>query len=84
MLKREGIDKLCAAVMALAVVLTLIFMNGKTVGPTPAFSTPGYETRLFDKSRFHTIDILIDDWQAFLDTALEEQYSTCTIMIVRE
>lgn len=44
----------------------------------------GYETRLFDKSRFHTIDILIDDWQAFLDTALEEQYSTCTIMIVRE
>lgn len=32
MLKREGIDKLCAAVMALAVVLTLIFMNGKTLG----------------------------------------------------
>ena len=84
MLKREGIDKLCAAVMALAVVLTLIFMNGGTLGLTPAFFTPGYETRLFDKSRFHTIDILIDDWQAFLDTALEEQYSTCTIMIVRE
>ena len=81
MLKRKGIDLLCAAVMALAVLATVLFMNGEALGLTAASSVPGYETRLFDDSRVHSVDIIVDDWDAFLETASEEAYIPCTIVI---
>ena len=81
MLKSRHIDKICVLVMALALVATILFMNGQSLGLTPASAAPGYERRLFDRSRVHTIDILIDDWEAFLDTAPEEKYSSCTLVI---
>ena len=81
MLKHKHIDKICIAVMALALVATVLFMNGESLGLTPASAAPGYETRLFDKTRVHTIDIVIDDWEAFLETAAEEEYTSCTLVI---
>ncbi len=81
MLKSKKIDLICIAVMAAAVIVTLLFMNGETLGMTPASSAPGYETRLFDKSRVHTIDIVMDDWEGFLETAAEEEYTSCTLVI---
>jgi len=41
----------------------------------------GYETRLFDQSRVHTIDIVMQDWEAFLDTATSEEYAACHLVI---
>lgn len=81
MLKHKLIDKICIAVMALALIITVLFMNGESLGLTPSSSAPGYVSRLFDKSRVHTIDIFIDDWDTFLATATEEKYSPCTIVI---
>ena len=81
MLKSKRIDFVCIAVTVLAAVLTLLFMNGEKLGLTAASGAPGYETRLFDRSKVHTIDILIDDWDAFLETAPEEEYSPCTLVI---
>ncbi len=81
MLKRKGIDGLCIAVMALALMTTLLFMNGEALGLKAASKAPGYETRLFQKSRVHTIDILVEDWGAFLETAPEEEYSPATLVI---
>ncbi|MBQ2972592.1 MAG: CotH kinase family protein [Ruminococcus sp.] len=81
MLKSKFIDRICIIIMAVALVVTVVFMNGEFVGITPASSAPGYETRLFDQTRVHTIDILIDDWDAFLDTASEEKYSACTLVV---
>ena len=81
MLKSKRIDFVCIAVTVLAAVLTLLFMNGEKLGLTAASGAPGYETRLFDRSKVHTIDILIDDWGAFLETAPEEEYSPCTLVI---
>ena len=81
MLKHKHIDKICILIMALALAATVLFMHGEALGLIPASSAPGYETRLFDRTRVHTIDILIDDWDAFLDTAPEEEYSPCTIVI---
>ena len=40
-----------------------------------------YETRLFDDSRVHHIDIQIGDWEAFLENAQEEQYTACTAVV---
>ncbi|MGI6607446.1 MAG: CotH kinase family protein [Erysipelotrichaceae bacterium] len=81
MLKHKYIDQICLTVMAFALVVTILFINGESVGLIPASSAPGYETRLFDNSRVHTIDIIIDDWDKFLETATEEKYSPCTMII---
>lgn len=81
MLKSKYIDVICIAAMILAVIGTLLFMNGEALGLTAASSTPGYETRLFDKTKVHTIDIIIHNWEAFLETAAEEEYTACTLVI---
>ncbi len=81
MLKRKYIDFICIAVFVLAVVLTLLFMNGEALGLQAASAAPGYETRLFDKSRVHTLDILYEDWEGFLETAAEENYISCDLLI---
>ena len=81
MLKRNYIDRICVIVMVFALGLTVLFMNGESLGLKPASATPGYKTRLFDKTKVHTIDIQMDDWDAFLETAAEEEYSACTLVI---
>ena len=81
MLKHKYIDHICIIIMALALVGTLLFMNGTALGLKPASAAPGYETRLFDRTRVHTFDILIEDWDIFLETAAEEEYTACTVVI---
>lgn len=75
------LDRVCAIVLALTLVLTALFMNGKALGLTSAARTLGYETRLFDTSKVHTVDIVMDDWDAFLDTCEDEEYSPCAVVI---
>ena len=44
----------------------------------------GYEQTLFDTSKVHTIDIIIDDWDSFISTCESETYSVCTVVIDNE
>lgn len=81
MLKRKYITIVRITVMLLAVFGTLLCMNGEALGLTAASTAPGYETRLFDKSKVHTIDILIKDWDKFLEEAPEEEYTVCSLVI---
>ena len=41
----------------------------------------GYENRLFDNTRVHTIDIVMDDWDTFLENATKEEYYTAAVVI---
>ena len=75
------IDKLCAAALVLCLLLTAAFMNGEALGVRPAASVMGYETRLFDTARVHTIDIVMDDWDGFLETRENEEYAQCAVVI---
>lgn len=77
----KNIDKLCAAALALCLVLTAAFMNGEALGIRPAASVMGYETRLFDTGQVHTIDIVMDDWEVFLETCENEEYAQCAVVI---
>jgi len=77
----KHIDRICAAAMALALLLTLVFLHGEALGLQPAEQTLGYEDRLFDTGRVHTIDIVIDDWDGFLETAQQEEYTLCDVVI---
>ena len=74
------IDRICVIALVIAIVVTLLFMNGKVFGIT-AQATTGYENRLFDTSRVHQIDIVMDDWDGFLETCENEEYTVCAVVI---
>ncbi len=77
----KHIDKICAAVTAVALLLTIIFMNGSSLGIEAASRVMGYEARIFDTSRVHTIDIVMDGWEDFIQTCENEEYADCTVII---
>ena len=41
----------------------------------------GYETRLFDNTRVHTIDIVMNDWDEFISNASSEEYYAAAVVI---
>ena len=49
----KNIDRICCVVIALALVLTVAFMNGERLGAEAVAYGGGYEKRLFDTSRVH-------------------------------
>ncbi len=67
--------------IVVALVICAVFLNGEALGITAQARTMGYEDRLFDTGRVHTIDIVIDDWEGFLSTAQSEEYSVCSVVI---
>ena len=73
----KSIDKICAVIAALTLVITILFCNGQAFGIGTTAHAIGYENRLFDRSRVHTFDIVIDDWNSFLETCESETYSAC-------
>ncbi len=75
------IDRLCAAALVLCLLLTAAFLNGEALGIRPASSVMGYETRLFDTELVHTLDIVMDDWEGFLETCENEEYAQCDVII---
>ncbi len=76
----KHIDRICCAALAAAVLLTLLLYACAGRG-TAAPAALGYEGRLFDTTRVHTLDIVMDDWDAFLDTAESEVYTACAVII---
>lgn len=76
----KSIDKICVAVLVIAMLVTVLFMNGEVFGITTV-SALGYEQRLFDTSKVHSIDIVMDDWDGFLETCENGEYTTCAIVI---
>ena len=77
----KAIDRICIFAVVIALLISILFMNGSALGIQPKANTLGYEDRLFDTSRVHTIDIIIDDWDTFLETARSEEYSVCSVVI---
>jgi len=76
----KHIDRICAVVIVLCMVLTAVLIYA-AANFEDSGTAMGYENRLFDTTRVHTIDIVIDDWETFLSTAQEEQYAACSVII---
>ena len=77
-------DKICCAILALTLVLTILFMNSESLGIQKVLSDPGYETRLFDTSKVHTVNIVMDDWDEFTRSCMDEEYAQCSVIIDNE
>lgn len=81
MATHKNFDKVCCVVLALCLVLTVLFMQGESLGLQAAAREMGYENRLFDTASVHTIDIVMEDWEGFLETAQREEDSLCSLVI---
>ncbi len=78
------IDRVCLAAALASLLLALLFVNGEALGVQPASQAMGYEDRLFDTDRVHTIEIVMDDWDAFIENCENEEYAACSVVIDQE
>ncbi len=77
----KHVNRICCASLIVALILTVLFMNGAYFGIQKASAVTDYEKRLFETAAVHTIDIVMDDWEGFLSTCTNEEYSVCTVVI---
>lgn len=77
----KNIDRVCIAALVIAMIATVIFMHADTAGVITASASCGYESRLFDTSKVHSIDIVMDDWDGFIESCEDEEYTSCTVVI---
>ena len=73
--------------MALCLTI-LVVVSGLLIGKYPQARTTAaaeteqaYSTGLFSTDSVHTIDITMEDWDAFLETCENEEYTMCTVTI---
>ena len=77
----KRIDLVCLAGVLLAILLTGFLLNAEAFGIETARAGMGYEDRLFDTSFVHTIDIVMDDWEGFLENCGDKEYASCAVVI---
>ena len=80
----KQIDRICCGALLLVLLLTIVFMNAGKFGVQAISRTMGYESRLFDTTTVHTIDIEMEDWDAFLEGCTNEEYVSCSLAIDQE
>lgn len=73
-------DKAIIILVTLSALLVLLVNKGVITMET-AYGNPQYKDKLFNEDKVHTIDIIIDDWQTFLDNAKSEEYVTADLNI---
>ncbi|MGN1135284.1 MAG: CotH kinase family protein [Oscillospiraceae bacterium] len=74
-------NRICAAVMVLCLAVVLLMYFPNAVGIEASSKTIGYETRIFDTSYVHTIDIVMDGWDSFIESCENEDYAVCSAVI---
>ena len=77
----KNIDRICVIAVVASLLITLLFMNGEALGLQPASQAMGYEAKLFDTTKVHTIEIVMDDWDGFLESCENEEYVACSVLI---
>ncbi|NBJ88103.1 CotH kinase family protein [Acutalibacter sp. 1XD8-36] len=77
----RNIDRICCIILALTLILTVLFVSAKGMSSENTPQPMGYENRLFDTGIVHTLDIVMDDWDSFISTCTNEEYSPCSVAI---
>jgi len=77
----KNIDKICIAAVAITLVITILFMCGGSLGVVALERTVKYESTLFDTSYVHKIDIVMNDWDSFIENCESEEYYVCTVVV---
>lgn len=77
----KHINKICIIAVSAAFIITILFCNAESLGIKAVEHASGYETRLFDKTKVHSVDIVMNDWDSFIETCENEEYSPCSVVI---
>lgn len=80
----KHIDKICYIILIATLTLTLLFMNAGRFGVqavSASVSAAGYVSRIFNPSKVHTVDIVMDDWDTFIENCTDEEYAACAVII---
>lgn len=75
------IKRICVFGMAGAALILFLTLCGESLGIRPAVKAMGYETRLFDRTKVHSLDIVMDGWEDFLSVCENEEYVPCSVVI---
>ena len=81
MAANRHVDKIVYIAVAFAVVLTVIMMNAEAFGITSNIRDPGYKKILFDDSKVHSIDLVVNDKETFFADAEKHEYVSCSVLI---
>ena len=74
-------NQIAWSVTVLTLAITILFMNSQAFGIQADARALGYEDRLFDNTKVHTIDITMNDWDDFIANATSEEYYTANVVI---
>ncbi len=77
----KHIDKICCVALVFTLLLSVVFMCSGALGVEARERTLGYKDRLFDTTKVHTVDIVMNDWEGFIETCTNEEYATCNVVI---
>ena len=79
----KHVDMICLALcLAILVVVSgLLIWKYPQAQTVTAGEEPAYVQGLFSTDSVHTIDIAMEDWDAFLETCENEEYTMCTVTI---
>ncbi len=77
----KHIDVICIIGALVAVLLLVLFINGEKLGITPDNQSLQYESQLFDTTKVHSIDIVMDDWDEFIADCEDKEYAECAVVI---
>lgn len=77
-------DKICCVVLVFTILITLVFFKAESFGIQKTETVLGYESKLFDTSKVHTINIVMDDWDEFVKNCNSEEYYNCSLVIDNE
>jgi len=77
----KHIGIICIAATIISVLAVIFCYNAASLGLIQTDSTIGYEEKLFDTEYVHTVDLVVDDWDSFIETCENEEYTNCTVVI---
>ena len=77
----KNIDRICLSIVALMLVFSFLFCNSKALYNESSKHKTEYESRIFNNSAVHTIDIVMNDWEEFIEKCENEEYFPCSIVI---
>ena len=77
----KHIDKICCTALLSALLITFLLSNIAKSGVLTVSAAAGYESRLFNTAVVHTVDIVMDDWDSFLENCTDEKYVDCTVIM---
>ena len=77
MASSKRMNLICIIAIVLSVLASVLLPGGFAEKPV----SMAYENTLFDPSRVHTIDITMDNWNEFIKTCANEEYSACDVTV---